>query len=110
MNYVISEKIARKLARIGWKQGQTKCSYRKRPHCAIYDLVEKKGLAGWGWDAPDQLELKKMFKIIGIESKAKYDYALINRDNIALELIEYCKKNKINLSNYIIGTELEGDE
>lgn len=93
---VVSQDLARKLARIGWKQGQTNKSYHKRPNCSIYDLKNMKGVAGWGWDAPDELELKKMCKLV--DCKPNEDIP----DLIATHLIAFCKSLKTKLSSYII--------
>jgi len=94
---VVSELYARKLSRLGWVQGQTIMSFHKRSNCTVYDLVNKKGVAGWGWDAPNEEEIIKMCDLVGCPFDNYYSL-----DRLTCQLIEYCRIYKVKLSGYNI--------
>ncbi len=96
MKKTVSEDISKKLSRYGWQKLQTEKMYIKRHNVTIYDLVASNNYA-YGFDAPNIAELKKMASLISFQSD------FIDANEYAISLIEFCKKNKIKLSNFQIG-------
>ena len=85
----------------GLKVGVYHYSYALTPGDAIEEAKNcSEAIAGFGWDAPDLEELKIMCKLINFDDNTEDD---VNK--LGLQLIEFCKKNKIKLDIYNITKE-----
>jgi hypothetical protein len=95
---VVSLEEAKKLARLGWSKSQTKLGYKKRNNCSVYDKVVSNGKWSLDYDAPDKIEIKKMFYAVGKVGLSD----VLNVSDLVNELVNYCKRQKLKLSDYYI--------
>ncbi len=95
---VVSLEEAKKLSRLGWAKTQTKIGYKKRNNCSVYDKVVTNGRYSLDYDAPNKMELKQMCYAVG---KVGLSDDLTVSD-LVNELVNYCKRQKLKLSDYYI--------
>jgi hypothetical protein len=95
---VVSLEEAKKLSRLGWAKTQTKIGYKKRNNCSVYDKVVSNGRWSLDYDAPDKLELKQMCYAVGKVGLSDE----LSVSELVSELIGYCKRQKLKLSDYYI--------
>ncbi len=94
---VVSLEDAKKLSRFGWKKGQTLLNYEKSSRSSVYTKTDKNYIV-FGYDAPNKNELKQMCYAVG-----KVDLSdELSVSELASELIGYCKRQRLNLSDYYI--------
>ena len=95
---VVSLEQAKKLSRLGWAKTQTKLGYKKRNNCSVYDKVISNGRWSLDYDAPNIEELKQMCYAVGKVGLSDE----LRISDLANELIAYCKRQKLKLSDYYI--------
>lgn len=93
---VVSLEEAKKLSRLGWTKTQTKIGYKKRNNCSVYDKV----ISRWSldYDAPNAEELKQMCYAVGKVGLSED----LGVSDLVNELMAYCKRHKLKLSDYYI--------
>ena len=94
---VVSLEESKRLSRFGWKKGQTKIKYEKEKNSSVY-LKTDKSYVIFGFDAPSLNELKDMCYAVGLIGLPKE----ITASQIISELISYCKRQNLKLSDYYI--------
>ena len=95
---VVSLEDAKKLSRLGWTKTQTKLGYKKRNNCSVYDKVISNGRWSLDYDAPNAEELKQMCYAVGKVGLSED----LSVSDLVNELIDYCKRQKLKLSDYYI--------
>lgn len=92
---VVSLSTAQKLKRRGWRIGKTEVRYSKDAHSSVYTIVPKSQYVCFGFDAPNYEELKKMCYSVGLVGVEEMPI-----EHLATCLLDYCRRHKINLSEY----------
>ena len=95
---VVSLEDAKKLSRLGWAKTQTKVGYKKRNNCSVYDKVISNGRWSLDYDSPSADELKQMCYAVGRVGLSDE----LSVSDLVSELLGYCKRQKLKLSDYCI--------